>query len=96
MASCGLGYARHAHLPTEMHSCMRASSSTQEFKKLQEEGKIRYVGVSNETPFGVMKFCEMAEKLDLPKIVSIQNCYSLINRSVNSLLQSQPACKVYV
>jgi aryl-alcohol dehydrogenase-like predicted oxidoreductase len=54
----------------------------QEFKKLQEEGKIRYVGVSNETPFGVMKFCEMAEKLDLPKIVSIQNCYSLINRSV--------------
>lgn len=83
-------------MPTGSHVAPRASHALpdppQEFKKLQEEGKIRYVGVSNETPFGVMKFCESAEKLDLPKIVSIQNCYSLLNRcghtsSVNSSMQ---------
>lgn len=44
-------------------------------------GKIRHVGLSNETPWGVMKFVEAAEGLDLPRVVSIQNPYSLLNRS---------------
>jgi len=44
-------------------------------------GKIRYVGLSNETPWGVMKFIEAAERLGLPRVVSIQNPYSLLNRS---------------
>ncbi|MBT0722709.1 NADP(H)-dependent aldo-keto reductase [Rosenbergiella collisarenosi] len=44
-------------------------------------GKIRYIGVSNETPWGVMRYLQLAEKHDLPRIVSIQNPYSLVNRS---------------
>jgi len=44
-------------------------------------GKIRYIGVSNETPWGVMCYLQLAEKHDLPRIVSIQNPYSLLNRS---------------
>lgn len=44
-------------------------------------GKIRHIGVSNETPWGVMQFLHLAEKFDLPRIVSIQNPYSLLNRS---------------
>lgn len=44
-------------------------------------GKIRYVGLSNETPWGVMKFIQVAEKLGLPKVVSVQNPYSLLNRT---------------
>lgn len=44
-------------------------------------GKIRYIGVSNETPWGVMRYLHLAEKHDLPRIVSIQNPYSLLNRS---------------
>lgn len=44
-------------------------------------GKIRYIGVSNETSYGVMKYLELAEKHDLPRIVTIQNPYSLLNRS---------------
>ena len=44
-------------------------------------GKIRYVGVSNETPWGVMRYLQLAEKHELPRIVSIQNPYSLLNRS---------------
>lgn len=44
-------------------------------------GKIRYIGVSNETPWGVMRYLQLAEKHELPRIVSIQNPYSLLNRS---------------
>lgn len=45
-------------------------------------GKIRYIGVSNETPYGVMRYLHLAEKHELPRIVTIQNPYSLLNRSV--------------
>ncbi len=44
-------------------------------------GKVRTVGLSNETPWGVMRFLAAAETLGLPRIVSIQNPYSLLNRS---------------
>ncbi|HBS27464.1 MAG TPA: aldo/keto reductase, partial [Gammaproteobacteria bacterium] len=46
-----------------------------------DSGKIRHIGISNETPWGAMKFLQVAEQLGLPKIVSIQNPYSLLNRS---------------
>ena len=44
-------------------------------------GKIRYIGVSNETAWGVMRYLQLAEKHELPRIVNIQNPYSLLNRS---------------
>jgi aryl-alcohol dehydrogenase-like predicted oxidoreductase len=44
-------------------------------------GKIRHIGLSNETPWGVMSFLNTAIELNLPKIVSVQNPYSLLNRS---------------
>ncbi|NDJ56535.1 NADP(H)-dependent aldo-keto reductase [Enterobacteriaceae bacterium 4M9] len=47
----------------------------------QRAGKIRYIGVSNETAWGVMRYLALAEKHDLPRIVTIQNPYSLLNRS---------------
>lgn len=48
---------------------------------LVKAGKIRYVGVSNETPWGVMSYLRLAEKHGLSRIVSIQNPYNLLNRS---------------
>ncbi|ACA85154.1 NADP(H)-dependent aldo-keto reductase [Shewanella woodyi] len=48
---------------------------------LQKEGKIRYIGVSNETPWGLMKYLQLAEKHNLPRVVSVQNPYNLLNRS---------------
>ncbi|TQV79707.1 NADP(H)-dependent aldo-keto reductase [Denitrobaculum tricleocarpae] len=49
--------------------------------EVETAGKIRQIGVSNETPWGVMTFLQMA-KLGLgPRVVSIQNPYSLLNRS---------------
>jgi aryl-alcohol dehydrogenase-like predicted oxidoreductase len=44
-------------------------------------GKIRHIGLSNETPWGVMQFLHYAKQADLPRIVSVQNPYSLLNRS---------------
>ena len=44
-------------------------------------GKVRHVGISNETPWGIAQFIRAAEKFDLPRIVTIQNPYSLLNRT---------------
>lgn len=48
---------------------------------LVRAGKIRHVGVSNETPWGVMRFLHFAQQKGLERIVSIQNPYSLLNRT---------------
>ena len=48
---------------------------------LIQAGKIRYWGVSNETAWGVMHFLHLADKYNLPGCISIQNPYSLLNRS---------------
>lgn len=48
---------------------------------LVDEGKIRYFGISNETPWGLTHFLHLAEKHDLPRCVSVQNPYSLLNRT---------------
>ena len=50
-------------------------------KKLIDQGKIRYIGLSNETPWGFSKFLQIAEEQKLPRIVSVQNPYNLVNRS---------------
>ena len=49
--------------------------------RLVEKGKIRHIGVSNETPWGVMEYLRVAEQRDLSRIVSVQNPYSLLNRT---------------
>lgn len=51
------------------------------FQALIAEGKVRHVGVSNETSLGVMEFWKAAEAKGLPKIVSVQNAYSLLSRT---------------
>jgi aryl-alcohol dehydrogenase-like predicted oxidoreductase len=47
---------------------------------LIKEGKIKQIGVSNENPYGVMRFLQESEKHNLPRIATIQNPYSLLNR----------------
>ncbi|MCB1774788.1 MAG: NADP(H)-dependent aldo-keto reductase [Gammaproteobacteria bacterium] len=49
--------------------------------ELVDEGKIRHVGVSNETPWGVMRLVQMSAEHGLPRPVSIQNPYNLLNRT---------------
>jgi len=50
-------------------------------QSLVDAGKIRHVGLSNESAWGTMKFLELAERHGLPRMVSVQNPYNLLNRS---------------
>jgi aryl-alcohol dehydrogenase-like predicted oxidoreductase len=49
--------------------------------ELVKEGRVRCIGLSNETPWGVMQFLRLAEQHNLPRVVSVQNAYSLLNRT---------------
>ena len=50
-------------------------------EKFIKSGKIKYVGVSNETPYGLSKYLEISQNQNLPRMMSIQNPYSLVNRT---------------
>ena len=54
---------------------------SENLKKFIDEGKIRNIGLSNETPWGFSKFLQIANEKKLPKVVSVQNPYNLVNRS---------------
>ena len=54
--------------------------------ELVEEGKVRHIGLSNEWPWGVMQFLNAAEQYDLPRIVSVQNAYNMLNHTYESAL----------
>ena len=51
---------------------------------LIQAGKVREIGLSNETPWGLMQFLRVAEREGLPRVVSVQNPYSLTNRVVDN------------
>ncbi|MGR3976722.1 NADP(H)-dependent aldo-keto reductase [Acinetobacter sp. 1207_04] len=74
-----LGYnneqAHFNHNMTPLVETLEALSA--EVKK----GRIRHIGLSNETPWGTMKFLQLSKELGLEKIVSVQNPYSLLNRT---------------
>jgi aryl-alcohol dehydrogenase-like predicted oxidoreductase len=52
--------------------------------ELVKAGKVRHIGLSNETPWGVAEFVRCAEQLGLPRIASVQNAYHLMNRTFES------------
>lgn len=54
--------------------------SLEALSELVQEGKVRHIGVSNETPWGLMKYLALAEQHDLPRMVTVQNPYNLLNR----------------
>ncbi len=71
-----LGYEHPAQeQPTPLLTTLEALA------ELVRAGKIRQIGVSNETPWGVMEYLRLAAQHGLPRLVSIQNPYSLLNRS---------------
>lgn len=50
------------------------------YDEIIKQGKIKHIGLSNEAPWAVMKFLSESEKYNLPRVVTIQNPYSLLNR----------------
>jgi len=51
---------------------------------LVKAGKVRHIGLSNESPWGLMEFLRVAEQHGLPRVVSVQNPYALVNRTVDN------------
>jgi len=49
--------------------------------ELVQEGLVRHIGLSNESAWGTMKYLQLAEQHNLPKVVSVQNPYNLLNRT---------------
>jgi len=63
------------------------------FEELHKEGLVRHFGVSNETSLGVLSFVRAAEEFGLPRIISIQNSYSLLVRTAFETDLAEACCK---
>ena len=63
---------------TSIHAQLEA------FDRLVRAGKVRAIGLSNETPWGVCEFVRLAEQHGLPRVATVQNPYCLVNRSVDN------------
>uniref|UniRef100_A0A7N0TSG2 NADP-dependent oxidoreductase domain-containing protein n=1 Tax=Kalanchoe fedtschenkoi TaxID=63787 RepID=A0A7N0TSG2_KALFE len=71
--------------PTRQFCSVPVEDQLDALGRAVESGKIRYIGLSNETTYGVMKFLQAAEKVSYhPRIVSVQNSYSLLCRTFDS------------
>jgi aryl-alcohol dehydrogenase-like predicted oxidoreductase len=68
---------------------VRVEDSVGELAKLQQEGKIRHIGVSNESCWGVNEFIKQAEMKGLPRIATIQNLYNLTARHYETSLLTE-------
>jgi len=71
----GLSYVHKEAEACSIHETLSALAD------LVKAGKIRHVGISNETPWGTMNYLKESEINALPRVQSIQNCYNLLNRS---------------
>ena len=69
-----LGYEYSDEMGVRIEETLEAMSD------LVRSGRVRYIGISNETPWGTNKYLNLAKENNLERIVSIQNPYSLLNR----------------
>lgn len=79
-------------IPTAYHSGMYAAREDDSTIEEQlavlgdfvKEGKVRAIGLSNESPWGMMRFIAAADAFGLPRVQSVQNAYNLVNRTYES------------
>jgi aryl-alcohol dehydrogenase-like predicted oxidoreductase len=69
---------------TQEHDSTPIAEQLQVLAELVKAGKVRHIGLSNETPWGVSEFVRSSEQMGLPRIVSVQNAYHLMNRTFES------------
>ncbi|CAA0818692.1 NAD(P)-linked oxidoreductase superfamily protein [Striga hermonthica] len=73
-------FGEYIYNTSNWRSSVPVAEQLRGFQELIDQGKVRYIGVSNETSYGVMEFVHAAKVEGLPKIVSIQNNYSMLVR----------------
>jgi len=74
-------FGRLAFEAPEEESDIPILETLQALAELVKSGKVRHIGISNETAWGAMRYLHLAETMGLPRIISIQNPYNLLNRS---------------
>jgi aryl-alcohol dehydrogenase-like predicted oxidoreductase len=80
MSNFGANPTRWA--PPELHEDENSIESTLEvMADLVKSGKVRHIGISNESSWGTMRYVAASEHLGLPRVASIQNTYNLVNRT---------------
>jgi aryl-alcohol dehydrogenase-like predicted oxidoreductase len=67
--------------PSQERNSVPIEEQLEAFADVAQAGKVRYFGLSNETPWGVIEFVRHAADRKLPRVVSIQNAYNLLNRT---------------
>lgn len=67
--------------PSKDKPCASIHEQLEAMAELVKVGKVRAIGLSNETPYGVHEFVRLAEQHGLPRVATVQNPYCLINRS---------------
>jgi aryl-alcohol dehydrogenase-like predicted oxidoreductase len=70
--------------PTQERSLTSIHEQLEAMDKLVRQGKIRYVGLSNESPYGVHEFVRLAEQHALPRVATVQNPYCLVSRALEN------------
>lgn len=72
--------------PTRDKPAPSVQEQLEAMQVLVDAGKVRAVGLSNETPYGVHEFVRVAEQAGLPRVATVQNPYCLVNRSYENAL----------
>ena len=70
--------------PTKDRPCASIHEQLEAMDTLVRQGKVRAIGLSNESPYGVHEFVRLAEQHGLPRVASVQNPYCLVNRAVEN------------
>ncbi|MGC4364974.1 aldo/keto reductase [Hydrogenophaga sp. R2] len=72
--------------PSKDRACAAIDEQLDALDTLVKAGKVRAVGLSNESPWGVHEFVRLADQRGLPRVATVQNPYCLINRSYENAL----------
>jgi aryl-alcohol dehydrogenase-like predicted oxidoreductase len=70
--------------PTKERTKTSIQEQLEAMAKLVKQGKVRHIGLSNETPYGAHEFVRVAEQHGLPRIATVQNPYCLVNRTLEN------------
>ncbi len=74
-------FGRLGYEHVEEEDAIEILETLQALDELVKSGKIRHIGLSNESAWGTMRYLHLADKHNLPRVASVQNPYSLLNRS---------------
>ncbi len=78
------GQRNYIHQPDD--TSIPIEETLEVLQTLQKEGKVKHFGLSNESPWGTMQFLQLAKEKNLPRMVSVQNNYSLLTRSYDTAM----------